>query len=259
VPGPPPDRRWIQWAGIASAVVVAVFLIVMVLVCLPRPIDPPTSFSTFSDYKQLYTCDAPGGWDVSKDETRPGGVDAWSSDTHEVRYTKGDAAIVVTSYNIDLLGDKASGMHAVSLAPGWDMDAPGGFHSPVAVLHGHGLDRIQEQMIGYAELVKTDTLPSTTTTSWDDYSWNEWKASGREYHLPHPMRGYLFCATGARIGVTVACVCPAEDWSALSPAFQRIIESVAEPSTGQSNSTLMLQSLIKSIQPSGGSSPGDNE
>lgn len=164
-------------------------------------VPAPTAYETFLDKAGHFAVDAPKGWEVDA-----GGKP--DSPNSFARFNQGGASIsVMSDLAGSLFGDMARG-------PG---SALGGEpEHPSASVHEMGIRRMQEEFTNYKErepvVVQSSGLGEGRRATFIA----DQAMGGKVY-------GYRATFLGGDRRIEVICSCPATNWKALKPAFEKVI------------------------------------
>jgi len=183
---------------------------VYVLVCLlgvpgcGGAVPAPTAFVAYNSPDGRFSCDYPKGWEA----TGGGKVDMPYS---YAKFTMGNAEIrVEADFAGSLFGDiaKASGAMA-----GADAEAP------VARVHPMGMRHMKDEYSNYEE---------REAKAFQSKGIGEGRRSIflADQALGGKVFGYRATLLSGDRRITVVCSCPATNWKALKPAFEKVIVSL---------------------------------
>lgn len=163
----------------------------------------PKSFKEFTAKDQSFSCESPVGWET-KTGARADNSYGWG------QFTKANADIKITA--------DATGSIQGDIARSFGGAGDSGENSAVAILHERQLDDMKEEMGGYKE-----KPAETIKTKMGEGRRAEFLADGS---MGSKIRGYRATLMTNNRRVTVLCKCPSSEWTALKPAFARVIESL---------------------------------
>jgi hypothetical protein len=165
----------------------------------------PTSYTSYNAKDGTFACDAPEQWEITGGG-KQGPV--WA------KFTSGPAVIsikadVTGSLIGDIQGTLGGGNQAVLPED-----------EPVHVVHVSAMEDAAKEYDGYAE---TAAGPAVITSRLGPARLSEFTA---ETSFGTPLHGYRATILGHDKRVTVFCVAPEADWTALKPAFDQVIASL---------------------------------
>lgn len=202
-PHPAPPSRLGLYLGLAAAAAAVAFVLIFGLRALrPVAVTPPKSYQTYTALDNSFSCDGPVGW--KKQET---GAPAGALAT--VSYELGPARVRVVS-------DAAGSLLSESFVSANANLPPEQQKPPVEKLHEMDEKQLADSLTDYQEQ-PTQKFPSP----FGDARVSEWTATGHG----GPLHGYRATMLGREREVTVICLAPEQNWTALQPAFQRIVNS----------------------------------
>jgi hypothetical protein len=188
--------------------------------CTPEPVKAPTSFSDFTSPDKTFAGKGPDGW--KKDEAGvQGGMQS------SVVFVQGTAQMSVTAdFQGSLMADiskantstvdNVTGMLPEGMQAQIAKNVP-----PVEKLHYAGKDSLENRYTNYTEK-PMQILPSTLGEGRISEFTAE-KADGLAHYKIHGYRATIL--SGDR-RVIVVCRCAESDWSTLSPAFGKFMQSL---------------------------------
>ena len=203
-------RRWL-WISL-GAVVLAGLLGALYLLT-PKPALVPTAFTAYAAPDKSFGCAAPGGWSVTPADKshQMAGSDS----------TTGGVLFASGSSSIDITTDTLATIVAAGLMAGQSDAALTGSHA--AALHKHWHTMVAAPHKGYAE-----TQVGEFESAMGDARLAEWTARGNVLGLGGAQHGYRASLAGGSHTAEVVCQCPESEWTALKPAFLRVLASVHE-------------------------------
>jgi hypothetical protein len=164
----------------------------------------PTSYDSYNCPYGNFKVQYPAGWQVE-----PSGKGRYAS----VTFTSGNAQISVeTSITGSLIGDQVS----ASLGKFGPQDVPEEMR-PVSVVHEKEKEGFEDQ-----EAVKEDK-PTMVKTAMGEGRRSEFKGSSA---FGGETRGCRVTTLSNDYRLRVVCKCPAAEWDALKPVFDKVIESL---------------------------------
>jgi hypothetical protein len=189
-------------ASVAALVVVAGLMFVAIG-CHTRAVVP-TSYDSYNCPYGNFKIQYPAGWQVE-----PSGKGRYAS----VTFTSGDAQIAVeTSITGSLIGDQVN----ASLGKFGPQDVPEEIR-PVSVVHQKEKEGFEEQ-----EGVKEEK-PAMVKTAMGEGRKSEFKGTSA---LGNETRGCRITTLSNDYRLRLVCKCPAAEWDALQPAFNKAIETL---------------------------------
>ena len=194
--------------GLVAAAVGLVFLLTG---CTGRAVVP-TAYDTYNCKDGNFKIQYPAGWQVE-----PSGQGSYAS----VKFTSGGAEITVeTSLAGSLVGEMASSGMLKFIAPGQPENLP-----PVATVHLREKESFQD---GEGVEEKEPVVVQTGLGEGRKSEFQGKSAFGAE------TRGYRVTTLSRDYRIRVVCKCPASEWDALRPAFDKVIESlgIGKPTNG---------------------------
>jgi hypothetical protein len=190
---------------------VAMLLAATIGGCGSSKIAAPASYNRWNAKDGTFSIDYPADWNA--DGGGKQGIQ-WA------KFTQGNAQIRV---NVDVssslvgdiagagiqqsgLGEKLEGAEAIDLAP-------------VAAAHQFNMESSTQDMKGYKE---GDAIPFQSKLG--DGRKSPFSCDGS---LGKKMRGYRATTLSHDKGIKIICICPANNWETLRPAYDKILESLA--------------------------------
>ena len=199
------------YIGLGVGVLVLAGLIFGIRALKPALVAAPTAYSTYSAIDNSFTCDQPGGWTMHE-------TGATSGNLATATFESGHARVrVVSDATGSLMGDIVGAGNS-NLPPAQQVPA-------VQKLHMMDEKVLADDLPGYQE-----SDPQPLQSSSGDARVSEWTATGGGGSSA--LHGYRVTILGNQREFTIICFCPERNWTALMPAFQRIIGSVKQ-GTGQ--------------------------
>ena len=166
-------------------------------------VPAPTEYVTCLDKGGQFACDAPKGWEVDA-----GGKP--DSPNSFAKFTRGNAEIkVVADFAGSLFGDMNKGPGAM---------LGGDAEPPVARVHPMGVRQMKEDFPGYEE-----RDPKPVQSGMGEGRRSTFIANGS---IGGKVYGYRATYLSGDRRITVVCSCPATNWKALKPAFEKVIVSL---------------------------------
>jgi hypothetical protein len=183
-------------------------LVVVVVAAMPGcggSVPAPTAFEPYHSTDGRFSCDCPKGWEAD------GGGKADSPNSW-AKFTNGNAQIKVTA---DFAGSLFGDMAKASGGLGGDSEAP------VARVHPMGERHMKEDFSNYKErepkVVQSKGIGEGRRSTFTA----DQTLGGKVY-------GYRATYLAGDRRITVVCSCPATNWKALKPAFERVIDSLRQ-------------------------------
>lgn len=169
------------------------------------PAVVPSQFSSYVSSDGSFKCDAPGGWSMTG-----GGMNG----NYNATFTSGSASINVTAdVTGSLLADIAKNNNQIG---GDDKDDS---RSPLAQLHEKQGENIAEELKQFKDVNTTDIKMPIASGKKSEYTGVG--GFGSKQH------GYRVTSLLTTQRLTVICRCPENEWKALQPVFDRVINSMA--------------------------------
>ncbi|NLE39618.1 MAG: hypothetical protein GX621_16485 [Pirellulaceae bacterium] len=172
----------------------------IVLAGCVEPVSAPTSYGVYNCKAGTFRCEYPDGWEVKS----ASGRQPWA------KFTRGPATIHVGT---SMLASMMAGPGLGVVPPELDESL-----TPVALRHDAEKEAFAEEWSDFQEqspvTVKTQRL--------GDARKSEFTAAGT---FGGKIHGYRVTILGHDHRLRIVCTCPESDWTALQPAFDRIIES----------------------------------
>jgi hypothetical protein len=169
-------------------------------------VSAPTSFASYTSTDGRFSCDYPQGW-----QAEGGG----STDYSWAKFTKGGVEIRIDA---DIAGSLFGDIAKSSSAMMGGTPDESSENAPVAQVHEQGLKRMKNDYTNYQErepkVVKADVGVGRRSTFIADQT-----LGGKLY-------GYRATFLGNDRRLTVLCTCPATNWQALKPAFEKVVASL---------------------------------
>jgi hypothetical protein len=169
-------------------------------------VPAPTAFVPYNSTDGRFSCDYPKGWAAD------GGGKAESPNSW-AKFTRGNAVIRI---NADLAGSLFGDMARASGA-----GLGGEAEPPVARVHQMGVRRMKEEFSNYTE---REPKP------FQSQGVGEGRRSTfiADQTLGGKLYGYRATLLAGDRRLEVICSCPATNWKALRPAFEKVIASVGQ-------------------------------
>jgi hypothetical protein len=215
--GPPtPVRATIVVAAIASLAFIGFAQVTVFAGAMGgEKVTAPKSYEKYVARDKAFACLKPAGWEMA--DSALGGTQS------SVEFSKGLASVEVDSdLSGSLIGDiaRAGGAGLGDLEgkiPGVQLKAP---KPPVEVLHDAGKKSAEEEYDEYAEQPM-----KTLQTKIGEGRFSEFtgKAGG---WLAVKVHGYRVTILGGERSVAITAKCRDADWTALKPAFEKVITSI---------------------------------
>jgi len=168
-------------------------------------VPAPTAFVPYDSPDGRFSCDYPKGWEVQIGAGKPDAPYSFA------KFTKGNAEIRVDAdFAGSLFGDMARASGAMA---GADAEAP------VAKVHPMGVKHMKDEYTNYEE---------REAKAFKSKGMNEGRRSIfiADQTLGGKTYGYRATLLTGDRRITVVCSCPATNWKALKPAFEKVIESL---------------------------------
>jgi hypothetical protein len=170
-----------------------------------EPAVVPTSYKTYNHQDGSFKIDYPAGWEMTS-----GG----KGQLAHARFNSGDAFISVkTSLAGPLKGDIAQSMGVMAGGTEGKEERP-----PVATVHESEKKAFEED-----ESVQ-EKAPVAINTGLGDARKSEYTGSKS---LGGDIHGYRATTLSRDLEIRVICECSEEQWNALKPVFDKVIESVS--------------------------------
>jgi len=168
----------------------------------------PESYTTYHAKDGSFSIDYPEGWEAA------GG----GKGHYWAKFTSGSAEIrVETNVSGSLIGDIAGSGMGDMLGMDLSQEEMDDL-SPVAKVHEFEKEQVAESLSGYEE-----KKPETVRSGLGDTRKAEFTASGS---FGGTLKGYRATALSRDRRVRVMCKCSEDDFEALKPAFEKVIESL---------------------------------
>src|SRR5262245_43950905 len=169
-------------------------------------VPPPKQFVTYHSTDGRFDCDCPEGWET-QGGGKPDSPNCWA------KLTSGNAEIRVDAdFAGSLFGDIAKAGAAMD---GGDAEAP------VARVHPLGVRAMKEEFSNYEEREPK----AFQSKGFGEGRRSTFTAAGG---LGGKTYGYRATLLAGDRRIVVICSCPATNWQALKPAFERVITSVRQ-------------------------------
>ena len=167
------------------------------------PAVVPSAYDSYNSKGGTFACDAPQSWEVSGGGKRG---PEWA------KFVSGSAEIKLTAdAEGSLMADASGGRTA-------DPELPLDLH-PVHILHVEDMDRIGEDFAEYKEIAG----PLLHDVPLGPGRISEFTAVSS---FGSPLHGYRASILGKDKRVVAVCVCPETEWTALKPAFDKVLGSI---------------------------------
>ncbi|MFO0954485.1 MAG: hypothetical protein U0835_25660 [Isosphaeraceae bacterium] len=193
--------RVVQPVRLAAAF--ATLAMPLVLSGCGETVSAPKAFAEYHSKDGRFSCDYPKGWEAD-------GAGTESSPSSWAKFTKGPAEIRIDA---DLAGSLMGDIQrSASERMGGEAEPP------VASLHERGQKAMAEEYSKYEE-----RDPKAVTCGLGEARRSTFIATGA---LGGKVYGYRATALSNDRRITVVCTCPASNWQALKPAFEKVIASL---------------------------------
>ncbi len=168
-------------------------------------VPAPTAFVPYDSPDGRFSCDYPKGWEVQIGAGKPDAPYSFA------KFTKGNAEIRVDAdFAGSLFGDMARASGAMAGANA---------EAPAAKVHPMGVKHMKDEYTNYQE---------REAKAFQSKGMNEGRRSIfiADQTLGGKTYGYRATLLTGDRRITVVCSCPATNWKALKPAFEKVIESL---------------------------------
>jgi hypothetical protein len=190
-----------------TTLAVCAFLGLLVVPGCGGAVPAPTAFATYNAPNGRFACDYPKGWEVTGSKSKP------DSPLASAAFTMGNAEIKVAA---DLAGSLFGDIARSAGSMGGN-DEP-----PVAKVHPMGVRSMKDEYSNYEE---------REATAFKSRGLGEGRRSIfiADQALGGKIYGYRATLLSGDRRITVVCSCPATNWKALKPAFEKVIDSLSLP------------------------------
>lgn len=168
-------------------------------------VPAPTAYVDYHSPDGRFSCDRPEGWEAD-------GGGKSDSPNSWAKFTKGNAEIKIDA---DLAGSLFGDIAKSSGGLGGDEEPP------VAKVHPMGVKHMQEEYSNYTER-EPKTFQSKGIGEGRRSTFIADQSLGGKYY------GYRATLLAGDRRITVVCSCPANNWQALKPAFEKVIASLRQ-------------------------------
>ncbi len=170
-------------------------------------VPAPKAFVTYNAPNGRFACDYPKGWEVT------GSTSKAESPLSAAKFSMGNAEIKVSA---DLAGSLFGDITRSTGSMGGD-DEP-----PVAKVHPMGVRSMKDEYSNYEEREAKGFKSRGIGEGRRSIFIADQTLGGKVY-------GYRATLLSGDRRITVVCSCPATNWKALKPAFEKVIESLSLP------------------------------
>jgi hypothetical protein len=167
-------------------------------------VPAPKSFVAYHSPDGKFSCDYPKGWAAEVGAGKPDAPYSYA------KFTMGNAEIRVDAdFAGSLFGDMAKASGAMS----------GDDEAPSARVHPLGVRHMKEEFNNYKEKEAKAFRSKGMGEGRRSVFTADQMLGGKTY-------GYRATLLSGDRRITVLCTCPATNWNALKPAFERVIDSL---------------------------------
>jgi hypothetical protein len=189
--------------GRVSATIALLFSVLAIAGC-GGAVPAPKAFVAYHSADGRFSCDYPKGWEVEKGAGKPDAPYSYA------KFTMGNAEIRVDAdFAGSLFGDMAKAAGAMSGDP----------EAPAARVHPLGERHMKEEFSNYQEKEAKAFKSKGLGEGRRSIFTADQTLGGKTY-------GYRATLLSGDRRITVICTCPAGNWKALKPAFEKVIDSL---------------------------------